>query len=184
MNLSFHRSRTMSFHLKQKPGKVRAFVFDVGIGLTKQPDMVDPESGMLVSLVKVDALLAQLKGFLSGPQWPDFGKVLEESLNLLRTSLAADEGIVQELRFREKRGFAFGWRQQSFMSLEETLELEGDLYRVEATSSFNEDALAQKLIVKSKLELFSESSFSANPGLLEIQIEHLATGQKTHLRNK
>jgi hypothetical protein len=181
MLLSFHRSQKMSLKTA-KPGELRAFVFDVALGLGKASSAVDPESGMLVDLTAMDAFLSGLRVSLASQHWSSLTEMLQSSLSLAR-EFAADEGAsLQELCFREARGFFLGWRGTELMGQREVLELGGELYRVTATWPLTEKDLGKRLTVNSRDELSGKSVFESNPELIEIHIESLSTQEITAIR--
>lgn len=183
MILSLHRSQTIQV-LIQKPAQTRAFVFDVQIGLGKPTPAVDPQSGMLLNLVRIDPMLAELGEMWLGQSWMSLIDLLQKSQQYL-AARARNEGVLlQEVCLREKRGFWLKWTEQSLlMGRESVLELEGALYKLSWESSIREEDLENsKLSLNSAQDLFTETVFQKNPQLQSLEVENLATREKWSFR--
>ncbi|WP_413290907.1 hypothetical protein [Bdellovibrio sp. HCB337] len=178
--LSFHRSQTILVKI-QKPDETRAFVFDVQMGLAKSAaPAVDPQSGMLLNLVKVDPMLTDLAQVWASESWHSLGDLLQKSQNYLSVQ-AKNEGVVlNELCLREKRGFWMRWSDGRLcMGREALKELDGMLYKISWERAFFEETLEdQEISVGSAKELFSDIIFQKNSSLDVVEVENLATSEK------
>lgn len=151
MALTLHRTHSLNLALK-KPGSIRAFAFDVELGLGKrrasiaesltesnaesvaEPNPVDPESGMLLNLVRVDELLEDLAKELGRATFASTMKVLEHSIGFLNQELLRDDGVVlTRIVFKEKRGEFFAWDGEYFCGRSQILEFGQAIFYVEAT---------------------------------------------------
>jgi len=182
MILSFHRSRKMAIRIG-KPGQVRAFVFDVALGVTKASEpQVDPESGMLLNLVKVDEILAKLESFTGSCEWSSFAELLNETRKHAETLLQKETASLSEISFNEKRGFFVKWHQVHLMGYEEILELDQELFKVRCESNFSEEDVCQQLAIVKSSELFSDELFEKNLALQSLEVEALASGLREQKR--
>jgi hypothetical protein len=185
MKLTFNRSQTIEVKIK-KPGTSRAFVFDLEIAVARGSEpQVDPLSGMLLNLVDVDAILAELHNTLSGGaagegktalEASSFQSLLEKSHDFTAAKLKSKGCVLNEICFREKRGFSFGWKTgMLFMGHTETREWAGGVCRFESERSFDESSLESQ-----KLNMASTTAelLKANPHLKSLIIENLGTGEK------
>jgi len=172
MEISFHRSRSLSLKIT-KPGEVRAFVFDVVLGVTKVPAVVDPLSGMLVELPKMDEWLTALQELWKARKWDSWQAVLNQSVDLLKDLVRMDQVVLHELLMTEKRGFIIGWRESEghFMGKMGRFETQGELYQMKLRENFNEARLFEKLTDLHKSLVENDSNFNLFPDLLSVEIE-------------
>lgn len=174
MKLTFNRSHTVEVKI-QKPGISRAFVFDLEVAIAKPSEpQVDPMSGMLLNLVDADAVLTELHNTFSSVD--SFQSLLEKSRDFVSAKLNVKGCALNEICFREKRGFSFGWKAGAlFMGHVETREWAGGLYRFESERAFDEG-----IVESQKLALAPTAAeiFKANPQLRSLITENLGTGEK------
>lgn len=183
MKLSFHRSQKMSVKI-QKPGDVRAFVFEVQIGIGKNESAVDPFSGMLLNLVKVDEILQGLKSLWDGRAWGSLSDLLAESQSFLQTCFQKENVLLREVILNESRHRWVGWRWgQSLMGQEEVREIEGEIYRLRWNLLFDESNWQQQSFsVNAVSSLKNQSLLLGNSQILEYEFEHLASGERWNFR--
>ncbi len=176
MNLTFFRSQTVGVKVG-KPEESRAFVFDVAFGVAGVSGEVDPLSGMAVSLVAVDRQLDSLRDYLSAKLWSSLEEALVASIDWLNMGNLAENLILKELLFTEKRGLIFGWSgDQYFMGRRDFVELSGDLYRLRSKFVFDEQRLSELPSLESKADIESGKVFADQPELISIEIEDFVRG--------
>ena len=175
MKLTFNRSHTVEVKIT-KPGANRAFVFDLEVAIAKPSEPpVDPMSGMLLNLVDADAMLAELHNTF--PSADSFQSLLEKSRDFISAKLKAKGCVLNEICFREKRGFSFGWKAGAlFMAHNEVREWAGGVYRFESERAFEES-----LVENQQLNLAATvvEIFALNPLVQSLVIENLGSGEKS-----
>lgn len=182
--LSFHRSQAIQVKI-QKPDSrnlpaTRAFVFDVQIGLGRNGVAVDPKSGMLLNLVKVDPMLSGLTQMWASDSWHSLGELLQKSQQYLSGEAKKEGVFLTELRLREKRGFWLTWTEQGLLMGREVLkELDGMLFKISWDRPFFEETIEeQEFSVSSSQALLSEAVFQKNPQIETLEVENLASREK------
>lgn len=183
MKLLFHRSQKMAVKI-QKPGDNRAFVFDVQIGISKNEPGVDPLSGMLLNLVKVDEALQSLKSVWEQQAWSSVTELLSQSQVFLKGHFLKEGVSLHEVIFSESRRSWVGWRAgQNLMGQEEIREVEGEVYRLRWTSFLNESEWQQQKLSLTSLPPAKEQNlFADHPQLLDLEFEQLSSGEKWSFR--
>ncbi len=179
MTLSLHRSHKITLDIARPEDETRAFVFDVSLGLGKDPSQVDPLSGMLFNLIQLDQILLELTNILNSKTWSTISAMFLASQEFIETRGTA-LGAVAELCFYEKRGFWFKSQLGKFLSgREEVCELDSKLFRIRYQFPFDENHWEQQVFkVKNVNDLFSDKVFQDNPGLETIDVENLATSER------
>lgn len=180
MKLLFHRACPLKVTV-QKPEGPRAFVFAVQVGLGKNtPQAVDPLSGMLVSLVRVDEILNKLDSLWAGRSWGSLSELLQASWEFLQAWARQENVILADLVLAETRGF---WLRHEgggrpLLGREVFRELGGELYRLRLEGFWAETRLeTQDLQVNDAEELSSESLFQKNPALVALEVEKLGSAE-------
>lgn len=183
MKLSFHRSHKMSVKI-QRPDAVRAFVFDVEVGIGKKEPSIDPLSGMLLNLLKVDAILRDLQKLWQSRQWGSLADLLAESQSFLQSRFQVEDVILREVFLREQRPLWLGWRLgQSLMGGAVLREAQESLYQLQWESFFEESLWeTQALQVDTKGPLSAEDILKKNPNLLAVEWQNLASSEKWSFR--
>lgn len=179
MAIHFHRSRTMNITLT-KPGGTRAFVFDAAIGVNVASGDVDPNTGMLVDLGRVDGWLDDLAELWKARKWDSFQTVLTESVEMLKSMVRLDQVTLSELSLLEKRGILIGWREVDgfYMGKNARFEFKNELFQISVRERFHEARLFEKISDLHKSLIEDEGHFNLFPDLLRVEIENYSLGRK------
>lgn len=180
MKIFFHRACLLKVSL-QKPEGPRAFVFEVQVGLGKAtPVVVDPLSGMLVSLLRVDEILNKLGSLWAGRSWNSLPELLQSSWDFIQAWAQHEKVTLEDLVLAEKRGF---WLRHEgggrlLLGREIFRELGGELYRLRLEGFWAETQLeTQDLQVDHAEDLSSEIIFQKNPALAALEVEKLGSAE-------
>lgn len=179
MKILFHRSSTIEVKV-QKPDTTRAFVFDVQVGFSKDEPQVDPLSGMLINLVKVDQMLRDLAKLWSQRKWSSCKELLEKSKEFFEACAKIEGVFLEELCLMEKRGFWLKWHSDRLLMGQEVLrEINETVYRLHFESAFKDSTLEQQsLQFENAEELLSQRIFYKNQELESLEVENLVSREK------
>jgi hypothetical protein len=181
--MTLHRTCPLEIFLKapsSKPGHDRAFAFELELALGGESSDVDPESGMLINLVQVDAILAKVKQlWLQRSTLISLQEVLMESMQLVLAESTSKISL-QRLCFYEKRGWYFGWEHGLFRGQRTLLETVAGIFSIDTTSVWSGlDAELEQVsqLITGTVERWSgkelaQKVLELNPSLLSVRVEH------------
>ena len=183
MPMRFHRSRSLNLIIT-KPGEVRAFVFEAALGVKTASGIIDPLSGMLVDLAKVEGWLDDLQKLWSDRKWDSLQTVLSDSVKMLKTMMRLDQVVLDEMILNEKRGMVIGWCESDgfLMGKSGCFQWNRELYFMQIREVFNEARLSETISDLHKSLIEDAGNFNLFPDLLKVEIENYTRATTVHLQ--
>ena len=144
---------------------------------------IDPMTGMLVDLLKVEGWLDDVQKLWKDRKWDSLQAVLTDTVKMLKNMVRLDQVIFDEIMMNEKRGIVIGWRESDgfLMGKAGRFEWKGDLFQIQLREIFNESRLFEKISDLHKSLVEDEGNFNLFPDLLSVEVENYSRKTKFRL---